>query len=70
MSVERVARSSSTFAVTMAEQARRTARQRDRAERVSHFLVDLFAVSSPFGKGGNVTAREILDRGAQRIERS
>ena len=39
------------FAVTMAEQARRTARQRDRAERVSHFLVDLFAVSSPFGKG-------------------
>ena len=57
------------FAVTMAEQARRTARQRDRAERVSQFLVELFTVSSPFGEGGKVTAREILDRGAQRIER-
>jgi tetratricopeptide (TPR) repeat protein len=56
-------------AVTMAEQARRIARQRDRAERVSHFLVELFAVSSPLGEGGSVTAREILDRGAQRIER-
>jgi serine/threonine-protein kinase len=56
------------FAVTMAEQARRTARQRDRAERVSKFLVELFSVSDPL-KGGNVTAREILDRGAGRIER-
>jgi tetratricopeptide (TPR) repeat protein len=57
-----------TFAATMAEQVRRTARQRDRAERVSKFLVELFTVSSPFDKGGDVTAREILDRGAQRIE--
>jgi eukaryotic-like serine/threonine-protein kinase len=56
------------FAATMAEEARRTARQRDRAERVSHFLVELFNVSSPFAQGGSVTAREILDRGAQRIE--
>jgi eukaryotic-like serine/threonine-protein kinase len=57
------------FAVSMAEQARRTARQRDRAERVSRFLVELFSVSDPLREGGNVTAREILDRGAQRIER-
>ena len=56
------------FAVTMAEQAQRTARQRDRAERVSKFLVELFSVSDPL-KGGNATAREILDRGARRIER-
>jgi tetratricopeptide (TPR) repeat protein len=56
------------FGVTMAEQARRTARQRDRAERVSKFLVELFSVSDPLKKGGNVTAREILDRGARRIE--
>ena len=56
------------FAATMAEQARRTARQRDRAERVSQFLVNLFTVSNPLAQGGNVTAREILDRGSQRIE--
>jgi serine/threonine-protein kinase len=56
------------FAASMGEQARRTARQRDRAERVSKFLVELFTVSSPLSKGGDVTAREILDRGAQRIE--
>jgi serine/threonine-protein kinase len=57
------------FAGTMADQARRTARQRDRAERVSKFLVQLFSVSDPLAKGGNITAREILDRGAARIER-
>ena len=57
------------FGVSIAEQARRTARQRDRAERVSKFLVELFSVSNPWGEGGNVTAREILDRGARRIDR-
>jgi serine/threonine-protein kinase len=44
-------------------------RQRDRAEHVSSFLVSLFSVSDPSeAKGKTVTAREILDRGAAKID--
>ena len=58
------------FGVTMAVQARRIARERNRAERVSEFLTDLFKVSDPNEARGNaVTAREILDKGADRIEK-
>jgi serine/threonine protein kinase/Tfp pilus assembly protein PilF len=65
------------FAVVMAVQARAIARERDRANReaaaarqVSDFLVSLFKVSDPSeSKGDSVTAREILDQGAVRIER-
>ena len=40
------------------------------AREVSEFLVGLFRVSNPDeSKGNTVTAREILDRGAQRIDR-
>jgi non-specific serine/threonine protein kinase/serine/threonine-protein kinase len=57
------------FAIVMAIQARTIARERDRAERVSEFLVELFRVSDPSqARGNNITAREVLDRGAQRIE--
>jgi non-specific serine/threonine protein kinase/serine/threonine-protein kinase len=57
------------FGVSMAVQARRIARERNRAERVSEFLTDLFKVSDPNEARGNaVTAREILDKGADRIE--
>jgi serine/threonine protein kinase/Tfp pilus assembly protein PilF len=39
------------------------------AKRVSDFLVDLFKVSDPSeAKGNTVTAREILDRGAKKVE--
>jgi tetratricopeptide (TPR) repeat protein/predicted Ser/Thr protein kinase len=45
-----------------AEQSRRE------AEQVAGFLVDLFRVSDPGeARGSSVTAREILDRGAERI---
>ncbi len=58
------------FGVMMALQARAIARERDRAERVSEFLVELFKVSDPSeARGNSITAREVLDRGAQRIER-
>jgi non-specific serine/threonine protein kinase/serine/threonine-protein kinase len=72
------------FAVTMAEQARRIARERDRAnlesvranreaeaaQQVSDFLTRLFELSDPSEARGNaVTAREILDTGTARIER-
>jgi non-specific serine/threonine protein kinase/serine/threonine-protein kinase len=64
------------FAATMAVQAGRIARERDRANeeaetarQVSAFLRDLFTVSDPSESLGNtITAREILDKGAVRIE--
>ncbi|HEX8136876.1 MAG TPA: serine/threonine-protein kinase [Pyrinomonadaceae bacterium] len=57
-------------AVTMTAQAARIARERDRANHVTEFLVELFEVSTPStARGNTVTAREILDKGASRIER-
>ncbi len=63
------------FAVAMAIQAGRIAREAERAnreaeaaEQVSDFLVGLFEVSDPSeARGNTVTAREILDKGAQKI---
>jgi serine/threonine protein kinase/Flp pilus assembly protein TadD len=63
------------FGVAMAVQAGRIARERDRANleaetarQVSGFLTDLFKVPDPGeSKGNTVTAREILDRGAEKI---
>jgi tetratricopeptide (TPR) repeat protein len=63
------------FAVAMAVQARRIARERDRANReaqvaqeVSGFLTRLFEVSNPSeARGNTITAREILDKGARRV---
>jgi len=71
------------FAVTMAVQAERIARERDRANReaaranqeaaaasqVADFLTGLFRVSDPGqSRGRAVTAREVLDKGAARID--
>ena len=64
------------FGATMAVQARRIARERDRANReaeaakqVSDFLVGLFKVSDPSeARGNSLTAREVLDKGARQIE--
>jgi tetratricopeptide (TPR) repeat protein len=51
-------------------QAQRVALERDRAEDVSAFLVDLFRSVDPFaGTGGQTTVREVLDSGAARLER-
>ena len=58
------------FAATMTVQAARIARERTRAERVSAFLLDLFRQSDPNeARGNTVTARELLDVGAERIEK-
>ncbi|MEM7354973.1 MAG: tetratricopeptide repeat protein [Acidobacteriota bacterium] len=64
------------FALTTRAQSMAVARERDqvRAERdknaeVLQFLTDIFETSSPEkAKGETITAREILDRGAQRID--
>jgi len=51
------------------EQARdATAQERDHARQVSAFLVDVFSQADPFNaQGREPTARELLDRGAQKI---
>jgi tetratricopeptide (TPR) repeat protein len=52
------------------EQARRAAEEANSAERVTEFLVGLFHVSDPSeARGNSILAREVLDRGAQRIGR-
>jgi eukaryotic-like serine/threonine-protein kinase len=64
------------FAVVMAVQASRIARERDRAnheaataKQVSDFLVGLFRVSDPSeARGNSLTAREILGRGSTQLE--
>ena len=64
------------FAVTMALQARRIAKERDRAnreaaasERVADFMTQMFKVSDPGETRGNsVTAREILDKASKDVD--
>ncbi len=47
---------------------RATAQERDHAQQVSAFLVDVFSQADPFkAQGREPTAKEILDRGAERI---
>ena len=63
------------FGVSTVVQAARVARERDRANReaetasqVASFLTGLFEISAPSEALGNaITAREILDRGVERI---
>jgi len=63
------------FGVTMAIQAQRIANERDRANRevetsrqISDFMMGLFSVSEPSEAVANsITAREILDRGSDKI---
>ncbi len=64
-----------SMAMLVVEQAR-TARERDRAERelaranvVTEFLTDMFSAADPaMARGRELTAREILDAGAARVE--
>ncbi len=64
------------LAAAMTIQAGRIASERDRANReaeakgrVSEFLTELFEVSDPGeARGNSITARELLDRGAAKIE--
>jgi len=58
-----------TIAFVRASRAERVAaREAEAARQVTDFLVDLFRVSDPGeARGNTLTAREILDRGTQRI---
>jgi non-specific serine/threonine protein kinase/serine/threonine-protein kinase len=65
------------FGVTMAVQAQRIARERDRANKegatarqVSEFLTNLFESPDPRRtRGAEVTARQLLDVGAERVRK-
>ncbi|HMH87912.1 MAG TPA: serine/threonine-protein kinase [Steroidobacteraceae bacterium] len=53
----------------VAQQRELAEHERARAEEVSNFLVDLFKLSDPEENRGNlVTARELLDSGAKRLQ--
>jgi eukaryotic-like serine/threonine-protein kinase len=49
-------------------QLRRITRERDRADRITEFMTEMFRVADPTENGGQVTAREILDRATARID--
>jgi len=57
------------FATTMALQARRIAKERDRANRIADFMTQMFAVSDPSEALGNaITARAILDAASNQVQ--
>ena len=59
------------FALAMANEARRTAREAQSKARVAEFLQELFKVSNPSeARGNSITARELLDRSAAKIRGS
>ncbi len=58
----------SIFAVSTVLQNRRILIERDKAHTISEFLVNLFENADPDqSKGGDLTVREVLDQGAQRL---
>jgi non-specific serine/threonine protein kinase/serine/threonine-protein kinase len=57
------------FAVMQAVQLRRITRERDRANRITDFMTNMFKVSDPSeAQGNSVTAREILDKASKDID--
>jgi tetratricopeptide (TPR) repeat protein len=57
------------FGGAQAVQLRRITRERDRADRVTQFIIGMFKVSDPNNeaRGNSVTAREILDKASDDI---
>jgi eukaryotic-like serine/threonine-protein kinase len=57
------------FAVVEAVQVRRVTRERDRANRITAFLQQIFQVNDPSqARGNTITARELLDRASKEID--
>lgn len=51
------------------QEAARANREAEAARQISNFMVDIFSVSNPSqSRGNSVTAREILDQGAEKLE--
>jgi len=58
------------FGVLEAVQLRRITRERDRADRIAHFMTDMFSVADPSqSRGNSITAREILDKASLQVEK-
>jgi len=57
------------FASVQAVQLRRITRERDRANRITDFMMGMFKVSDPSeARGNTITAREILDKASNDID--
>jgi non-specific serine/threonine protein kinase/serine/threonine-protein kinase len=57
------------FAATQTIQLRRIGRERDRANRVTEFMTQMFKVADPSeARGNTITAREVLDKAAREID--
>jgi non-specific serine/threonine protein kinase/serine/threonine-protein kinase len=57
------------FSATQALQVRRITRERDRANRITDFMRQIFKVSDPSeARGNSITARELLDKASREIE--
>jgi serine/threonine protein kinase len=57
------------FAGTQAIELRRITRERDRANRVTEFMEEMFKVSNPSeARGNTITAREVLDKASKDID--
>ena len=57
------------FAVMQTIQLRRITRERDRADRITEFMTNMFKVSDPSeARGNSITARELLDKSAKDID--
>lgn len=58
------------YAVTITVQAQRIAEERDKSEAITSFLASLVQQSDPLVNGNpNLTVQDVLDRGAERVER-
>jgi eukaryotic-like serine/threonine-protein kinase len=56
------------FVVMQNIQLRKTARERDRADRIADFMTGIFKASDPSEKLGTITAKELLDKAATDID--
>src|SRR5216683_7588816 len=57
------------FSLIQTMQLRRTTRERDRADRITGFMTNMFKVSDPSeARGNSITAREILDKSSKDID--
>jgi serine/threonine protein kinase len=57
------------FAAMQAVELRRITRERDRADRITGLMTNMFKVSDPSeARGNSVTAREILDKSSKEID--
>jgi serine/threonine protein kinase/tetratricopeptide (TPR) repeat protein len=56
------------FAIVQAVELRRITRERDRADRITEFMTNMFRVSDPSeARGNTITAREVLDKASANI---